>query len=73
MEEWTYVDDRELVSFTGSKACMTCSHFTYGVDGHCRTLVACNLKRQQLQQGEHLVKQCKYWSPTWSKADGWAG
>ena len=36
--------------------------FVYGVDQHCLTVLGCNLRRGQLQQGEHLTKQCKYWS-----------
>ena len=36
--------------------------FAYGVEQHCRTVLGCNLRRGQLQQGEHLTKQCKYWS-----------
>ena len=46
----------------GERICMTCQHFAYGVDQHCRTVLGCNLRRGQLQQGEHLTKQCKYWS-----------
>ena len=51
---------------------MTCQHFTYGVDQHCHTMVACNLRQKQLQQGQHLKKRCKLWAPTWQKEAGWA-
>ena len=47
-------------------------HFTYGVNQHCHTLLGCNLRQQQLQQGEHLKKKCKLWAPTWQKQVGWA-
>jgi len=67
MEEWSFVDEQELLRWKGNKACMTFQHFAYGVDGHCRRLVACNLRQQQLQQGEHLTKCCQHWSPTWEK------
>ena len=30
---------------------MTCQHFTYGVDQHCHTMVGCNLRQKQRQQG----------------------
>lgn len=66
MEEWDYVDDRQLQGWKGRQVCITCKHFTYGVDGHCRTFPACNLRRGQLQQGEHLLKRCEYWSWTCS-------
>ena len=51
---------------------MTCQHFTYGVDQHCHTMVGCNLRKKQLQQGQHLKKRCKLWAPTWQKQVGWA-
>ena len=51
---------------------MTCQHFVYGVDQHCHTMVGCNLRQKQLQQGEHLKKRCKLWAPTWQKEVGWA-
>ena len=62
MEEWAFVEERELTSWKGQKVCITCQYFTYGVDMHCRTILGCKLKRQQLQQGQHLLKQCQYWS-----------
>ena len=49
---------------------MTCQHFTYGVDQHCHTMVGCNLRQKQLQQGEHQKKRCKLWAPTWQKEVG---
>ena len=45
---------------------------TYGADQHCRTLLGCNLRKRQLQQGEHLKKKCKLWAPTWQKEMSWA-
>ena len=51
---------------------MTCQHFVYGVDRHCRTVLGCNARQRQLQQGDHLKKKCKLWAPTWQKAMGWA-
>ena len=49
---------------------MTCQHFTYGVDQHCHTMVGCNLRQKQLQQGQHLKKRCKLWAPT-CQLEGW--
>ncbi len=72
MEEWGFVDEWELEGWKGSRICLTCQHFTYGVDAHCRTLLACNIRRQQLQQGQHLTKTCKLWAPTWQSTAGWA-
>ena len=72
MEEWDFVDDAELKNWKGACICMTCQHFAYGVDQHCHTLVGCNLRQKQLQQGHHLTKRRSQWSPTWHKAMGWA-
>ena len=72
MEGWDFVDDRELQNWKGGVVCMTCQHFTYGVDQHCHTMVGCNLRQKQLQQGQHLKKRCKLWAPTWQKEVGWA-
>ena len=52
--------------------CVTCQHFTYGVDQHCYTILGCNLRQKQLQQGQHLKRRCKLWAPTWKKQVGWA-
>lgn len=50
---------------------MTCQHLSYGVDRYFRTIVACNLRRKELQQGDHLKKKCKLWPPTWHKEMAW--
>ena len=71
MEEWDFVDDRDLQNWKGGVVCMTCQHFTYGVDQHCHSIVGCNLRQKQLQQGQHLKKKCKLWAPTWQKEMGW--
>jgi len=33
--------------------------------------VACKLRQQQLQQGDHLTKRCRLWCPTWQDQAGW--
>ena len=70
MEEWGFIDERELQGWKGGCVCITCQHFTYGVDQRCHALLGCNLGQQQLQQGEHLKKKCKLWAPTWQKEMG---
>ena len=51
---------------------MTCQHFSYGVDRHCRTILGCTVRRRQLPQGDHLIKRCGLWAPTWQQQVGWA-
>ena len=63
---------RDLQKWKGGVICMICQHFTYGVDQHCHTMVGCNLRQKQLQQGQHLKKRCKLWAPTWQQEMGWA-
>ena len=72
MEEWGFVDELDLKAWKGACIGMTCQHFAYGVDEHCRTLVGCNLRQKQLKQGDHLTKRCRQWSPTWDQEVGWA-
>ena len=72
VEDWDVVDEHELEGWKGGVVCMTCQHFAYGVDQHCHTFVACNIRRKQLPQGDHLKKRCKLWAPTWQQQFGWA-
>ena len=71
MEEWSFVDELELEGWKGSRICLTCQHFAYGMDAHCRTLLACNIRPKQLQQGQHLTKTCKLWSHHFHEQPGW--
>ena len=32
MEEWDFIDDRDLQNWKGGVVFMTCQHFTYSVD-----------------------------------------
>ena len=63
MEDWGFVDDRDLHNWKGGVVFMTCQHFTYGVDQPCHTMLGCNLRQKQLHYGQHLKKQCKLWAP----------
>ena len=47
-------------SFT-AQVCVSCAWFTYGMDGHCHTVVGCALQQAQLQQGQHLTHCCRNW------------
>ena len=60
MEEWDFVDESELQGWKGGVVCMTCQHFAYGVDRHCHTLLACNLRRRQLAQDDHLKSAASF-------------
>jgi len=72
MEEWDSIKKRELQNWKGRVVCMTCQHFTYGVERHCRTMEACNLRQKQLQQGQQRRKCCKLWVAIGQKKMRWA-
>ena len=48
MEEWQFIDERELQNWKGGVVCMTCQHFIYGVDQHCHTMVAAGSEKSSL-------------------------
>ena len=58
MEGGDYTDAMELQNRRGERICITWQLFSYGADSSYRKILGCNLRRQQLQQGEHLLKRC---------------
>ncbi|MEB3158147.1 MAG: hypothetical protein VKK03_01655 [Synechococcus sp.] len=72
MDDWDFVEPEQLSRWKGACICMTCQHFSYGVDQHCRTILGCSIRRRQLPQGDHLTKRCSLWAPTWQQQMGWA-
>ena len=62
MEEWGFIDDRDLESFKGHKSCSTCTHFGYVTLGQCQVLGSCHLRRGLFAPGSHSLKSCKHWS-----------
>ena len=62
MEEWGFVDDRDLESFKGLQSCSTCHHFGYVTLGQCQVLGACYLRQALLTPGSHTLKSCKHWN-----------
>ena len=45
MEEWDFVDDRDLQNWKGGVVWITSQHFTYGADQHCHLMVGCTSGR----------------------------
>ena len=62
VEEWGFLDERELDSFRGHKSCATCDHFGYVTLGQCQVLGSCSLKQGLLAPGSHPLKSCKHWT-----------
>ena len=69
MEDWPFVDDRDLISFRGMQSCATCHHFGYVALSQCQVLGGCHLKQGLLAPGAHALKRCKHWSyaTPWAK------
>ena len=44
VEDWKFVDERELEGWKGGVVGITCHHFTYGADRHCHTFVVRNIR-----------------------------
>ena len=70
MEEWGFVDDRELQNWKGGVVCMTASTSLWRRsalphDGGVQP------QAEAAPTGEHL-KKCKLWAPTWQKEMVWA-
>ena len=61
MEEWSYFDYHGELKSKRTKICITCSHFRYTTDAHCRTLLTWPLHEKLIPQGDHLIKGCQYW------------
>ena len=61
VEEWPFLDDRELDSFRGHRSCATCDHFGYVTLGQCQVLGSCHLRQGLLAPGAHSLKSCEHW------------
>ena len=62
MEEWDFIDERQLTPFRGMQHCSTCSSFGYVTLGQCQVLGACHLKRRLLPPGSQLIRRCSGWT-----------
>ena len=58
VEDWPFVDDRDLISFRGMQSCATCHHFGYVALSQCQVLGGCHLKQGLLAPGAHALKRC---------------
>ena len=62
LEEWGFVDERELDSFKGHKSSATCDHFGYITLGQFQLLGSCHLRQGLLTPGAHPLRTCKHLS-----------
>ena len=57
-EEWDYLEEDTLKHTRSASVCMTCQHFNYCCDRHCRTILICQLHQRLIPHREYLTSQC---------------
>ncbi len=60
-EEWDYLEDNVLKDSRSARVCMTCQHFNYCLDRHCKTILTCYFHQRLIPHGVHLTSQCSEW------------
>ena len=70
-EEWDYLEEDTLKHTRSASVCMTCQHFNYCCDRHCRTILTCHLHQRLIPHGEHLTSKCQCWMQRLERKIGW--
>ena len=51
--------------------CITCQHFNYCFDKHCRTHLTCHIQERLIPHGAQLTSRCPLWQQRREKEIGW--
>ena len=70
-EEWQFLKKGILKKTCSACVCMTCQHFNYASDKHCRTILSCHVHRRLIPHGDHLISRCLLWMRQREKEIGW--
>ncbi|WP_269609283.1 galactose oxidase [Prochlorococcus marinus] len=70
-EEWDYLEEDTLKHTRSASVCMTCQHFNYCCDRHCRTILTCHLHQRLIPHGDHLTSKCLCWMQRLERKIGW--
>ena len=70
-EEWEYIEKGILQRSYSACVCMTCKHFDYTCDRHCRTVLTCQIQQRLIPHGQHLNSRCPMWFKQIQKEVGW--
>ena len=70
-EEWDYLEEDTLKRTRSASVCMTCQHFNYCCDRHCRTILTCHLHQRLIPHGDHLTSKCQCWMQRLERKIGW--
>ena len=69
--EWDHLEYGTLKKSRSACVCITCQHFNYCCDKHCRTLLTCHVQQRLIPHGEHLTSRCPLWQRRLEKDIGW--
>ena len=70
-EECQFLEKGILKKTCSACVCMTCQHFNYSSDKHCRTNLSCLVHRRLIPHGDHLISRCLLWMRQREKEIGW--
>ncbi len=70
-ESWEYIEEDRLKRSRSACVCMTCEHFDYCCDKHCRTVLTCRIQQRLIPHGEHLNSRCPLWIRRIEKKTNW--
>ena len=70
-EEWQFLEKGILEKTCSACVCMTCQHFNYSSDKHCRTILSCHVHRRLIPHGDHLISRCHLWIQPREREIGW--
>jgi len=70
-EEWQFLEKGILKKTCSARVCMTCQHFNYSSDKHCRTILSCHVHRRLIPHGDHLISRCYLWIRQREREIGW--
>ena len=59
-EEWQFLEKGILEKTCSARVCLTCQHFNYSIDKHCRTILSCHVYRRLIHHRDHLILYCQH-------------
>jgi len=72
IEEWPYLDERDLLKTCSRKVCMTCHWFRHHAGVNCIPVLTCQLHQGLIAHGEHLSSRCQGWTDDLVSHRDWA-
>lgn len=72
MEDWAWLDQKQLHSSLSHQVCMTCHFFRHHPGANGIRLLTCHLHQGLIAHGEHLTRSCSYWTSDMYRQRGWA-